>query len=170
MNHSRALRSLSTGGASGASLESKMGKSKLPPKSHVSGGWGGQRAERSRARQSRSKAPRQPAAPRRPRTLALSANIFLLSVQTLFTRSGALLADRVLISQSAKSSMPLVQSVFKLTRSHHLSSSPVLLCLFRSRIFALSVTSQSSLYSLPDTGFIGSTVFSESLTREILTC
>lgn len=167
MNHSRALRSLSTGGASGASLESKMDKSKLSPKSHVLGGGAACRALTSSAGPQQSS---QPAAPRRPRTLALSADIFLLSVQTLFTRSGALLADRVLISQSAKSSMPLVQSVFKLTRSHHLSSSPVLLCLFRSRIFALSVTSQSSLYSLPDTGFIGSTVFSESLTREILTC
>lgn len=103
-------------------------------------------------------------------THTLSANIFLLSIQTLFTRSRALLPDRVLIPWSAKSSMPLVQSVFKLTQSHHLSSSPVLLCLFRSRIFALSVTFQSSLYSLPDMEFIGSTVFSESLTREILTC
>lgn len=83
-----------------------------------------------------------------------------------FTGAAALWPDGVSISRSAKSSMPLVQSVSKLTQSRHLSSSPVLLCLFRSRIFALSVTSQSSLYSLPDTEFIGSTVFSESLTRE----
>lgn len=106
----------------------------------------------------------------KPPPQTLSADIFLVSIQTLFTRSRALLPDRVLIPWSAKSSMPLVQSVFKLTQSHHLSSSPVLLCLFRSRIFALSVTFQSSLYSLPDMEFIGSTVFSESLTRGILTC
>lgn len=110
------------------------------------------------------------AAPCEQQTHALSADIFLVSLLMLFTRSPALLPDRVLIPRSAKSSMPLVQSVFKLTQSHHLSSSPVPLCLFRSRIFALSVTFQSSLYSLPDTEFIGSTVFSESLTRGIWAC
>lgn len=104
-----------------------------------------------------------------PRRLSLGLQSSAISTSPClalpFTGAAALWPDGVSIPRSAKSSMPLVQSVFKLTQSRHLSSSPVLLCLFRSRIFALSVTSQSSLYSLPDTEFIGSTVFSESLTR-----
>lgn len=74
----------------------------------------------------------------------LSAEISLLSHRMLFTRSPALGPERILISWSAKSTVPLVQSVFKLTQSHHLSLRLVLLCLFSCETLALSGTFQSS--------------------------